>query len=283
MNGPERKREAWLAALLLAGVAALAFLTARSRMAAHLRSGAPLSCLLTLRPNALQAQIYALLYLPARSELSLLYVASGNKGIEEWILALPEPRFGLSIDVPGDAPSPRRLRARLADASRDLRFWGRLSALLGRLDGAFPLRAFDRLLLVLEAYRTSPRAIRLHWLGSPDDVPETVRRILGPEDEPGGLLQVELLNASGRQGLALAATKALRAQGLDVVAFGNAPTEEETTLLIDRGAWPARAERAARAIGCPDAEVLARPDPRAAAPVAIVFGRDFKRCKKISP
>jgi hypothetical protein len=48
-------------------------------------------------------------------------------------------------------------------------------------------------------------------------------------------ITVEVLNGSGRPGLARVATRALRQQGLDVVYLGNGPPVDSTTVFVRRG------------------------------------------------
>ena len=56
---------------------------------------------------------------------------------------------------------------------------------------------------------------------------------------PGDGIAVEVLNASGRDGLARKGTRVLRRAGIDVVYYGNAPagvgTLDSTRILVRRG------------------------------------------------
>jgi hypothetical protein len=58
--------------------------------------------------------------------------------------------------------------------------------------------------------------------------------------ENGRRVTVEVLNATGRNGLARAATRVLRQAGIDVVSFGNAPaavgTLDSTRIVVRRPA-----------------------------------------------
>lgn len=54
------------------------------------------------------------------------------------------------------------------------------------------------------------------------------------EEQSPATARVEVLNGSGRSGLARRATDHLRARGFDVVYFGNAPTAVDTTVVLDR-------------------------------------------------
>jgi hypothetical protein len=62
--------------------------------------------------------------------------------------------------------------------------------------------------------------------------------------------RVEVLNASGRSGLARRETGRLRAAGFDVVFFGNAPASAgDRSVVLDRTGNDAVARAAARAMG----------------------------------
>ena len=64
----------------------------------------------------------------------------------------------------------------------------------------------------------------------------------------GPRVTVEVLNASGRPGLARHGTLALREAGLDVVAFGTADTSVDTTVVLVRRGNRDAGERVARAV-----------------------------------
>lgn len=98
---------------------------------------------------------------------------------------------------------------------------------------------------------------------------------LGELPIPGqdGRVVVEVLNASGRAGLARAATRHLRHEGIDVVYFGTADTTVAATrVLARRGPLsPARTVRSALGVG----EVLAAPDTLRRVDVTVLLGPDF--------
>lgn len=68
------------------------------------------------------------------------------------------------------------------------------------------------------------RSRREHVSGHAFALPPVERRIV-----------VEVLNGSGRPGLARTATRVLRRQGIDVVSFGNGPATDSTVILLRRG------------------------------------------------
>ena len=67
---------------------------------------------------------------------------------------------------------------------------------------------------------------------------------------PTERVRVEVLNASGRPGLAREATRVLRDHGYDVVFFGNAPRSfsRDTSLVIDRAGREGLARQVAEAV-----------------------------------
>jgi hypothetical protein len=95
-------------------------------------------------------------------------------------------------------------------------------------------------------------------------------------------LVVEVLNGSGRPGLARTATRALRRGGLDVVFFGNADgaASPTTQLLVRRGDSTA-ARRAAPllGVGVPEwaADSLRRVD------LTVILGADYQPPAEIHP
>jgi hypothetical protein len=65
-----------------------------------------------------------------------------------------------------------------------------------------------------------------------DPAPESDMQMADPPALAG---RVEVLNASGRSGMARAVTQRLRAAGYDVVYFGNAPASAgDSTIVLDR-------------------------------------------------
>ncbi|HMV32444.1 MAG TPA: LytR C-terminal domain-containing protein [Gemmatimonadales bacterium] len=88
-------------------------------------------------------------------------------------------------------------------------------------------------------------------------------------------LQVEVLNGSGRTGLARLGARRLRRQGIDVVLFGNAtegPTDS-TRIILRRGDR-ARAERVRGALGLGKLEVAL--DSLRRVDVTVLLGPDFQ-------
>jgi hypothetical protein len=87
--------------------------------------------------------------------------------------------------------------------------------------------------------------------------------------------RVEVLNASGRAGLARAATDRLRSGGYDVVYFGNAAGfDGDSTLVLDRTGNDAVARAVARYLGV--GTVRTERDTTLFVDATIVIGRDWR-------
>jgi hypothetical protein len=100
---------------------------------------------------------------------------------------------------------------------------------------------------------------------------------------PGGddLPLVEVLNASGRQGLARVGTRALRRGGFDVVFFGNADTTTDSTRLIVRRGSRESAEEVKKVLGTGKIEV--DPDSTRRVDVTVLLGADWKGPEEMHP
>jgi hypothetical protein len=94
--------------------------------------------------------------------------------------------------------------------------------------------------------------------------------------ERGPHIQVEVLNTSGRAGLAKVGTRLLRRAGVDVVSFGNAPaalgTLDSTQIVVRRGR-PAVGERVRQALGV--GRVVVALDSAKLLDASVFLGADF--------
>ena len=94
--------------------------------------------------------------------------------------------------------------------------------------------------------------------------------------ENGERVTVEVLNASGKPGLARTATHLLREAGVDVVYFGNAPTTlgtlDSTRILVRRGAADI-GERVRRALRA--GTVVLQRDSTKLLDASVLLGADF--------
>ncbi len=88
-------------------------------------------------------------------------------------------------------------------------------------------------------------------------------------------LQVEVLNGSGRTGLARLGARHLRRQGMDVVLFGNAVGErvDSTRVILRRGRPPAAERvRGARGVG----PIAGGTETQRRVVVTVLLGPDFQ-------
>jgi len=96
----------------------------------------------------------------------------------------------------------------------------------------------------------------------------------------GPRVTVEVLNASGRPGLARQGTMALREAGLDVVAFGTADTTVDTTTVLVRRGDRDAGERVVEAIG--EARLRMAPDSIPRVDVTVLLGKNYS-AKTVRP
>jgi pyruvate/2-oxoglutarate dehydrogenase complex dihydrolipoamide acyltransferase (E2) component len=91
----------------------------------------------------------------------------------------------------------------------------------------------------------------------------------------GPRVRVQVLNASGRPGLAREATRVLRDRGFDVVEFGNGKGfPPDSSVVLDRVGNLDRARQVADAAGI--RRVMARPDANLIVDVTVVLGKDWQ-------
>ena len=92
---------------------------------------------------------------------------------------------------------------------------------------------------------------------------------------PVGRVRVQVLNASGRPGLAREATGLLRDRGFDVVEFGNGKGfPPDSSIVLDRAGRAEMARQVADAVNI--RRIAARPDSNLYLDVTVVLGRDWK-------
>ncbi len=95
-----------------------------------------------------------------------------------------------------------------------------------------------------------------------------------PIPSPDRRVTVEVLNGTRRTGVARAATRMLRRQGLDVVYFGNADELVDSTRVIVRRGDPGRGRDVRLALGA--GQILVRPDTLRRVDVSVILGSDFR-------
>jgi LytR cell envelope-related transcriptional attenuator len=96
-----------------------------------------------------------------------------------------------------------------------------------------------------------------------------------------GHVVVEVLNASGRRGLARVATRVLRQAGFDVVFFGNSGDSLRTSEVLARRGDSSAAARVARAIGA--ARVRVARDTLLRVDVTVRLGDDYRAPEGVRP
>ncbi len=90
-------------------------------------------------------------------------------------------------------------------------------------------------------------------------------------------LRVEVLNGTGRSGLAHAARRALLARGVDVVSVGNADRFDYDASIVVVRHRDAGVEALARAIGCE--RVVEQIDEDALEDAEVILGADWERLR----
>lgn len=107
-------------------------------------------------------------------------------------------------------------------------------------------------------------AIALHRKSTP-------RPLLSAAGRP---FTAEVINASGRTGMARLATKVLREKGVDVVYFGSDPNHQDSTVVIVRRGDSARGRDVAQLLG--RARVTVARDTLRRLDVTVRLGRDYR-------
>lgn len=104
---------------------------------------------------------------------------------------------------------------------------------------------------------------------------------LYPVPEGDDRIEVEVLNATGKQGIARVGTRSLRRKGVDVVFFGNADTTADSTKLILRRGSRERAEEIQKLLGA--GKIESAPDSTRRVDVTVILGRDWKAPEELHP
>ncbi len=96
------------------------------------------------------------------------------------------------------------------------------------------------------------------------------------ETAGGQTIRVEVLNGSGKGGVAKEMTDYLRARGFDVIDYDNAESQSfYETVVLDRAGDRTLAERLARVIGA--RHVLQQKNPYLALDVTLILGHDYEQ------
>ncbi|MBI5240904.1 MAG: LytR C-terminal domain-containing protein [Elusimicrobia bacterium] len=246
-----------LAAALLAGALALAWLQSRSSLAKSLAEGLPIPGQLTLHAGPYRSDFLAV-YQPRSRTLDVVYPAPKRDQDPAWILS------GEFDAPPGEPP--------IDAADWFLRHARRPGTWLG---GSRTLPWLDRLLLFLEFERLGPDSLRPAWL--PPDVQAAGlldRLIMGADVLPApDRITVEVLNSTAQSGVASRAKNILRLGGADVMSVGNAAGAGRT-VVYDRTGRFESAAAVRRMLGCPAARAATQVDLRRLVDVSVVLAGD---------
>lgn len=92
------------------------------------------------------------------------------------------------------------------------------------------------------------------------------------------IIQIEVLNGCGVDGIANAYTGLLRKNGFDVVETGNFETFDlQETIIISRSGVMANAYRVANALGVSEDNVIRESSPDFYLDVSVIIGHDFEK------
>ena len=94
-------------------------------------------------------------------------------------------------------------------------------------------------------------------------------------------IEVEVLNATGKQGVARIGTRTLRRKGVDVVFFGNADTTADSTRLLLRRGSRERAEEIQKLLGT--GKIEQAPDSTRRVDVTVILGKDWQAPAEVHP
>ena len=252
-----------LAALLLSGALALAWMQSRSPLSQTFSAGRP--SLGWLRLDGEPPTLFLTIYQPVRRTMDFVYLPGGPRGqgspsveVASAHLAGLAPTAGISSGLPfwrGAPPTatdepPLDAADWMIQRARGPRSW------LGTPSPSENAARswFDRLLLATEFQRLRPGDLRPAWL-PPDDQAGGLLAclILGTGCPPApDRITVEVLNASAKPGIASRAKNILRLKGADVMSVGNVSSQGRT-IVYDRTGRFENAAAVSRMLGCPAA------------------------------
>lgn len=262
-----------LLGVFLAALAAAAWCESRSAVAACLRTGQPwLGVLAAKVPGASAEQEFLLIYQPERRLLDLVYLTPGIKdGLSAALDDLPLAKTDAAPPIIAETPAAwPELEPPLA--ARD---W-LIRRLHGRGFWKEAAKGFDRLLLALEWQRLPPGRVRVSWLPEEEDDRRAFfgRVLAAPAPKEGPAPTVEILNATGKPGVASSAKDVLRLQGVDVINVGNVASVRPDTVVYDRTGRAGNAESVRQSLGCAAARTATQIGAQKLVDVTIVLGLD---------
>lgn len=98
---------------------------------------------------------------------------------------------------------------------------------------------------------------------------------LANEDDPRSVIQVEVVNASGRSGAGRQVMEFLRQRGFDVVEIGNDTARPRRSSVIDRVGDRTSARKVAQSLGIADALITTDLDSMRFLQSSIIIGADL--------
>lgn len=273
-----------LAAALLAGALALAWLQSHSPLGRTISAGQPVLGWLSLDGPA--PALVLTVYQPVRRTLDLVYLPGGPRGQGSPSLEAAgarldalAPGLGIGAGLPvwrgtqpdSSAEPPLDAADWIARRIREPRTWLKTFSPSG--SAAWPW--FDRLLLALELQRLGPERLRPAWLPPEDQAGALLSRLVrGADGQPAPeRITVEVLNASPKPGIASRAKNILRLNGADVMSVGNV-SGQGRTIVYDRAGRFENAAAVARMLGCPSARALTKVDLKRLVDVSVVLAED---------
>ena len=146
---------------------------------------------------------------------------------------------------------------------------------------------WDMLILLFEIKNADFSNIRLaqlpgrysgpYWLADENQINQVMDLILGPDIFATSKITVEVYNASGHKGVALEVTRQLRDAGFDVVDYGNYPTQQLKTTIVDRVGNLAAARCIAKVVNTE--EIFTRYDSpeKRLADITVIIGREYSK------
>ena len=118
------------------------------------------------------------------------------------------------------------------------------------------------------------------------ETPINITTDIKPNETAKGPLVIEVLNASGKNGLAGEVTKFLRdknnsgAINVDVISYGNYPQILEKSQILDNSARLLEIQQTAYLLGLENNEIFSQRDKNSISDVKIVLGKDFSFSKR---
>lgn len=93
------------------------------------------------------------------------------------------------------------------------------------------------------------------------------------------VIQVNILNANGIDGIAANTKQFLRSRGFDVVDIGNNKENLNRSMIIDRIGDMASATKLAYSLGINDSLIVSQPDSNMYLKCTVLIGKDYKQLK----